>query len=534
MPDASAQMLHHAPEPNRIAAHGRRRDLARGALAGALAAVLALAAAILLRSATGVVSFLDAVAETVLDAMPLRLFSALLELFGTAAKAWLLGGLLALFVLLGAALGRAFARGTAGSRRVQWARGLIYAFFAFAFLAALILWRYGRETGGPLQGVGPVRVLLALGSVTLVFGLGLPLALAFLRRTDPPPGGSPPGPDPGRRRLLTWAGLGVAGVAGLAVLGREIARVRSAEVAGDGGTGRPPDPITPNDEFYVVSKNFLDPDPDRDGDWTIRVDGAVDHELTLGRADLTALAGQPVEFVSTLTCISNPVGGPLISTARWTGVPLAAVLAAAGVQEGVVDVVFHGRDDYADSIPLANALAPETALVWAMNGVDLPRAHGYPLRAIVPGRYGIKNVKWLERIELVREDYQGYWQRRDWTDDATVKTSSRIDAPREKGIVPAAEAAALGVAGIAFAGDRGISKVEVSLDGGETWQEATITDRPSPLSWVVWHLPWQSAPGTHTLLVRATDGTGALQIAERADPLPDGASGWHEVVAGIA
>jgi hypothetical protein len=204
------------------------------------------------------------------------------------------------------------------------------------------------------------------------------------------------------------------------------------------------------------------------------------------------------------------------------------------VQEGVVDVVFRGRDDYADSIPLAKALAPETALVWAMNGVDLPRSHGYPLRAIVPGRYGIKNVKWLERIELVREDYQGYWQQRDWTDDATVKTSSRIDAPREKGIVPAAEATQIGVAGIAFAGDRGISKVEVSLDDGQTWQEATITDRPSQLSWVIWHLPWQPAPGTHTLLVRATDGTGALQTAERADPLPDGASGWHEVVAGIA
>src|SRR5688500_14959194 len=191
--------------------------------------------------------------------MPMRLFSLLLELFGAGAKAWMLAGLFASFVGLGAAAGWYFARSTAGSRRVQWVVGLIYAFFAFGGLAALILVRYGRETGGPLQGSGPTRVLLALAVAALVFGAVLPIALTLLRRTDPAPD-SPVEAGLSRRRLLTRSALGLVGIAGLAVLGREVTRVRSSAVVGDEDTGRPPDPITPNDEFYVVSKNFLDPD----------------------------------------------------------------------------------------------------------------------------------------------------------------------------------------------------------------------------------------------------------------------------------
>ena len=178
-------------------------------------------------------------------------------------------------------------------------------------------------------------------------------------------------------------------------------------------------------------------------------------------------------------------------------------------------------------------MEPTTALVWGMNGEPLNAAHGAPLRAIVPGRYGIKNVKWLERIELSSADEEGYWQRRDWTEEGVVKTSSRIDAPRPRGIVRADEAE---LAGIAFAGDRGISKVEVSTDGGATWRAAAITDRPSALSWVIWRLAWSPppAPGTYEVVVRATDGTGELQTEERAPTLPDGASGWHEITVGIA
>jgi DMSO/TMAO reductase YedYZ molybdopterin-dependent catalytic subunit len=511
---------------------GRRRDRRRGALAGGLASLVALALAIALRDASGAVSFLDAAAEAMLDVLPLRIFSALLAVFGTAAKAWLLIGLLAAVVLAGVAAGRAFAGATAGSRRVEWPRGLAVAMVAWIALALLILWRYGGETGGPLSGTRPVGVLFVLTLVVLAFGLALPLALAGLRRLDPPPLAT--GQVLSRRRFLIWTGLGVAGAAALLVLARDVARVSRGSQIG-GASGRLPEPITPIDDFYVVSKNFRDPDPDRDGDWTVEVAGAVETTLTLSRDDLAALAGPvPFEFVSTLTCISNPVGGPLISTARWTGVPLAAVLGAVGVSVDEGDVVFHGHDGYADSIPLAKALASETALVWAMNGETLPRAHGYPLRAIVPGRYGIKNVKWIARISIETSGFEGYWQRRGWTDDATVKTMSRIDVPADKSIASRSQSVASGLAGIAFAGDRDIARVEISLDGGETWQAATVVERPGPLAWVLWRLPWQPTTGTHRLLVRATDGFGALQTVERVDPLPDGASGWHEIVAGVA
>lgn len=510
----------------------RRRDVWRGALAGGLAALLMLAVIIVLRTATGVSSVLDALAAVILAWMPLGLFSALLDFFGTAAKAWLLVGILAALTAAGAIFGRAFARNTAGSRRVKWGRGLTFAVAAYVALALFLVWALDIRTGGVLAGGRLLWALCYLAVALLVFGLAMPLALALMRRTQPPPSTDGPPADLSRRRFLTGAGLGLATAAALAVLGREVARVRNAEAVDFAGGGTLPSPITPNGKFYLVSKNFVDPRVDTsETDWTIRIDGLVERPQTLTAADLRALAGP--DFVSTLTCISNPIGGPLISTARWTGAPLAVVLRRAGVEPGVVDVVFHARDGYSDSIPLAKALAPTTALVWGMNGVPLPAKHGFPVRVIVPGRYGIKNVKWLERISLVNTDYQGYWQQQGWTDVGIVKTESQISVPANKAIV---RAGAAELAGIAFAGDRGIRQVEVSLDGGATWQTCQITADPSghSLSWVLWRYPWHPAPGTYTLLVRATDGTGALQTSTHAPTLPDGASGWQRIVVGVA
>ena len=543
------------PESHRAA---RRRDRLRGALSGALATILTLAAAILISAASGRISFLDASAELTLDTLPLRAFAALRDLFGNASKSWLLAGLFAGFTVTGALLGVGFARATAGSRRIRWDRGLVYAFGVGLACSVILLLSYGTATGGPLAGTGAFWVFFWLAASLLVYALSLPTALALLRRLDPPPipSPSPPQPaglsptglqsrppqgsslvplsasalSPSRRRLLTRSALLAAGLAGLSVLGREVVRVRDGALAVLRDTGTWSDPITANDDFYRVSKNFRDPNVDNDDPWSITVDGLVANPLSLTRADLEALAGAE-SFVSTLTCISNEVGGPLLSTARWTGAPLAAILAQAGVQPGARKVIFHGRDDYSDSIPVQHALAPEPHLVWGMNGVDLPDAHGYPVRAIVPGLYGIKNVKWLERIEVTDEDFMGYWQRRDWTDTAVVKTSSRFDLPVDRSIVSVDNAQ---LAGVAFGGDRGISRVEVSTDDGETWHDATITDQPGPpISWIRWSLPWTPAPGTYTLVVRATDDTGVLQTVDRDPPLPDGSSGWHTISVGI-
>jgi len=168
-----------------------------------------------------------------------------------------------------------------------------------------------------------------------------------------------------------------------------------------------------------------------------------------------------------------------------------------------------------------------------MNDEPMPRLHGMPVRLIVPGLYGIKNVKWLTKITVSTEDYEGYWQQRSWTDTAIIKTSSRIDMPGDRGVASSGQ---IEVGGVAFAGDRGIQAVEVSTDDGETWKEATIVENPSPagLSWVVWTMDWVAKPGTYDFVVRATDGTGEVQTDEPAPELPDGASGWHRVSVGVA
>jgi hypothetical protein len=190
----------------------------------------------------------------------------------------------------------------------------------------------------------------------------------------------------------------------------------------------------------------------------------------------------------------------------------------------VVDIVLHASDDYTDSIPLDRAMADETLLVYEMNGEPLTPEHGFPVRLLVPGIYGMKNVKWITRLEAVDFDFKGYWQRRGWDDRAEYKTMSRIDAP---GGSVDGEAT---IAGIAFAGDRGISRIEVSTDAGASWEQAEIKPALSPISWVLWQKRWRPAQaGRHRLLVRATDGRGQTQTSQYAPPAPSGSSGYHSV-----
>ncbi|HJW58672.1 MAG TPA: molybdopterin-dependent oxidoreductase, partial [Actinomycetota bacterium] len=240
------------------------------------------------------------------------------------------------------------------------------------------------------------------------------------------------------------------------------------------------------------------------------------------------LAMPGVEQYVTLQCISNLVGGDLVGTAKWTGVPLARVLErAGGAGRGAVRVVFHAVGGYSDSLPLAKALDPATVVAYGMNDRSLPRAHGFPARIIAPGIYGMKNVKWLERIEVVDYDYEGYWQRSDgWDNIAEIKTASRIDLPRE--LTEVSEAAV--VAGLAWAGDRGIRRVEVSLDGGATWLPATLRRELARAAWRQWRFPLSpGGAGRRTITVRAVDGRGDLQTAKEAPPHPSSASGYHQV-----
>jgi hypothetical protein len=195
-----------------------------------------------------------------------------------------------------------------------------------------------------------------------------------------------------------------------------------------------------------------------------------------------------------------------------------------------VDVVFRAADEYSDSIPLIRAMAGDVLIALRMNGVALPQGHGFPARAIVPGHYGMKSVQWLTEIEVVDHDFKGYYARKGWTEEAVIKTTSRIDVPGHGSILKGLRQE---IAGLAFAGIRGISRVEISIDGSP-WATAELEAPQSRASWVFWRYEWiVPRAGSFTLSVRATDGTGTLQSSTEQDVAPDGASGLHEITVTV-
>jgi DMSO/TMAO reductase YedYZ molybdopterin-dependent catalytic subunit len=284
--------------------------------------------------------------------------------------------------------------------------------------------------------------------------------------------------------------------------------------------------ITSNDQFYIVSKN-LGPDPTVDGaTWKLSVDGQVEHPFTFTYNELMALPRQ-TQYES-LMCISNDVGGPYMSNAQWEGIPLATLLQQAGVKPGATKVVFHAVDDYSDSIHLSKALEPTTLLAVKMNGATLPQGHGFPVRVLVPGIYGMKHCKWLNRIEVVNYDFQGYWQQRGWDDAAPVRMTSRIDTPLDGSTVHVNRITY--IAGVAFSGNKGISEVDVSLDSGQTWHPAILKRPSSDLTWVIWEYAWQPTTSANVIItVRAIDLEGNVQDPAIAPPLPIGSSGYHSI-----
>lgn len=279
--------------------------------------------------------------------------------------------------------------------------------------------------------------------------------------------------------------------------------------------------ITPTKDFYLVSKNPFDPEVDAQR-WRLEIGGLVDNPFALTYEEVKSLPF--VEQYATLECIDNPVGGNLIGNALWRGVRLKDLFERAIVQQGVVDLKFSASDGYTDSLSLERATNEATILVYEMNSEPLSSEHGFPLRLIVPGIYGMKNVKWVTKIEAVNADFKGYWQKRGWDDKAEYKTMSRIDTPASsvKGGTT--------IAGVAFAGDREIRGVEVSTDGGKIWERAEIKPALSKYSWVLWHKNWSPLQsGKYTLKVRATDGRGDTQTSQYTPPDPAGASGYHSI-----
>lgn len=379
---------------------------------------------------------------------------------------------------------------------------------------------------GQRSSAGFGTTLLSFAIISLVFGGVL---IAWLAAMD---SDFAVEYDESRRRVVSLVAVGVPVLLASAYLGKffvalsKKSQIPAAPGTADGISAA----LTPVKDFYVVSKNFIDPTVAQSG-WKLSVEGLVDHPRTYTYDQIRSRPS--IKHIATLECISNEVGGEYISNGEWSGFPLKDLLDEAGVKNGVVDVVFYADDGYSDSIPLAVALNPNTFLVHELDGAPLPQEHGFPVRMLVPNIYGMKNVKWLTRIVLVDTDFKGYWQRRGWSDVATINTMSRIDFPRALDIVTVQRPVKVG--GVAFAGSRGISKVELSTDGGHTWNVATLQKPLSSLSWVIWTYAWTpETTGKVSLVVRATDGTGQTQTNQENPPLPDGATGYHLVQVKVA
>ncbi|HVF52506.1 MAG TPA: molybdopterin-dependent oxidoreductase [Actinomycetota bacterium] len=290
--------------------------------------------------------------------------------------------------------------------------------------------------------------------------------------------------------------------------------------------------VTSAADHYIVDINLIQPSVEAD-EWSLEVIGQVATPLDLTFEELQSRF-EVVEEYSVLSCISNEVGGNLVGHSLWGGVRLADVLDEAGVSLKSGDVVFRAADGYSDSIPLELARDPSTLIAIAQNREPLSQGHGFPCRVRIPSIYGMKNVKWLETIEVTKRNYVGYWQKRGWSDVAVVKTQSRIDVVAGADNVLKRGRPAW-IAGVAWAGDRGISKVEVSTDRGETWSEARLRAPISRYSWHQWAYEWVPQSSGEVLVVaRATDGTGELQEESETPPHPLGASGWHSVSAEVS
>jgi DMSO/TMAO reductase YedYZ molybdopterin-dependent catalytic subunit len=288
--------------------------------------------------------------------------------------------------------------------------------------------------------------------------------------------------------------------------------------------------VTPNRDFYRIDTSLLTPRLDA-ATWQMKVNGMVDRSLTLTYADLL---GMPLhEQYVTIACVSNEVGGDLVGNALWRGPLLRDVLDSAGVQAGATQVVGRSYDGWTCGFPTEWVMTTErdALIAVAMNDEPLPAEHGFPARLIVPGLFGyVSATKWLTNIELTRwEDYDGYWVPLGWAKEGPILTQSRIDLPREGTSLSTGEVA---VAGVAWAPDRGVSRVEVQVDDGE-WTDAELALAISDATWIQWRYPWSAAAGEHSLRVRATDGSGMVQESRQTRPAPDGARGYHTVLVSV-
>jgi DMSO/TMAO reductase YedYZ molybdopterin-dependent catalytic subunit len=481
---------------------------------------------VLLRTSAGVPLPLELISDRFIPLLSVDRFLRLIGLMGGFVAGKRIG-FISFFVgqiAVGAALGALYALLLAAASPARRRAVLVGAVVGTWLLSLVALW---PELDSNYRGLPPrsAHVVTAVGLLAALAFFGATLALVHSVATRPaaPRPALEPTPHLSRRTVL----LGGAAVALAVTAGGLVRRLyRRSTIPYDGTTTTAPqvDAVTPTDRHYVVTKNFVDPRVVRSR-WRLEVSGTVARPHTYSFEELAAL--RSVEQETTLECISNGVGRGLISNSRWRGVPVSRLLEAAGVQANASHVFASGVDGFAHGLTLEKALEPTTLVAYRMNGEDLPDRHGFPARLLVPGAYGETSVKWLTRIEVLDEQRDGFYERQGWRAEF-VHTMSRIDRPL--GLRPLRAGRTHPVNGVAFAGDRGIERVQLSTDGGRTWADATIDYHASRLTWALWSFEWEPRePGMHELVVRATDGDGEAQTAKREGIAPDGATGLHRI-----
>ncbi len=506
----------------------RRGDLGRvlAAVSGVIAAVVALAVGELV---AGIAESLDSpvvvVGDETIERVPRPVKDVAIDWFGTDDKAALVVGIVAVALFFGAIVGLL-------ARRNRWFGVVGLGVFAVLGVAAAY-----SSIGAEWHAAVPSLLAWLVGSATLWWLLDV---------ASLPPDADAVQLDASRRQFIVGGTAVLAGAAVVGSSGRWLQRrfnaaaSRMAVVLPRPRVPAPEPPAgvdlgvvgidpwrTPVSEFYRIDTALVVPQIAAES-WTLRVTGMVDREIELTYRDL--LDRDLIEQDMTLCCVSNEVGGDLIGNARWLGARLDDLLAEAGVSPDADQIVGRSHDGFTAGFPVATLGDGRAAMVAVgMNGEPLPIRHGFPARLVVPGLYGyVSATKWLTEIELTRfAEFEAYWIERQWAADGPVKIMSRIDTPRRRVI-----AGAVAVGGVAWAQPIGIERVEVRIDEGD-WIDARLGDEANTSTWRQWSHTWEATPGRHTIQVRATDHDGNVQTDRRADPFPDGATGWHQVVVNV-
>ena len=498
-------------------------------VAGAVSVAVAIAVGeIVAGLVAGAPSLVVAIGSLVIDLQPAGAKDLVVSLFGTNDKLALNVVVLVAALAIGGFLGLV-ARTRFGRVAAVYVAVGIVALFASLRLEAF---------SAPLS---VVTVVLAVGAALLTLRVLVDAAEQRIASGAPARAGMP---DWDRRRFLVLSGSLAVGSIAVGSIGRAL--LQNAHALEPVSVNLPPpslapaplqpdaslpvDGITPivvpNDAFYRIDTALLVPRVNV-ATWNVTVKGMVDRTVTLTYDELAAL---PIfEQYVTIACVSNEVGGDLVGNALWRGVHLRDVLAMAGVDPGASQIVGRSVDGFTVGFPTAWAMDPsrDPMIALGMNGEPLPVEHGYPARLIVPGLYGyVSATKWLAEIELTTLDaFDAYWIPRGWSKEAPILTQSRIDVPHDGAGLGAGPVA---IAGVAWAPDRGIAKVEVRIDGG-AWLPATLSAAISKATWVQWRVGWDATAGEHTIEVRATDGRGEVQTDQVSPPPPDGARGHHTI-----